>query len=97
MTSRPAKKLLVCVNERLGHGQKSCAGSGSRALIKRLKKLFAENGIQFEIVEQACLGRCEEGINMRIAPGGPFFSEVKEQDLERVVQALNCFEPMDRN
>lgn len=93
MATIPDKKLVVCVNERLGYGQKSCAGSGSRALIKKLKKLFAKNGIESEIEEQVCLGRCEEGINMRIAPGGPFFTQVTGRDLERIVQALNNFVP----
>lgn len=91
------KKLIVCVNERLGYGQKSCARSGSRALIKILKKLFTDKVSGEQIEEQVCLGRCEEGIIMRIAPGGPFFTQVKERDLDRIVQSLIEFVPEDRD
>ena len=97
MTAMPDKRLVVCVNDRLGYAQKSCAGSGSRAMIKILKNLVADNGIQFEILEQVCLGRCEEGITMRIAPGGPFFTHVKKRDLKRIIQVLNDFEPLHGN
>lgn len=81
-------RLVVCVNERLGIGQKSCGGSGSRKLIARLEQLLSERGISVPITEQVCLGRCAEGIAMRIAPGGPFFTEVTEQDLAGIVEAV---------
>lgn len=66
-------RLVVCVNERLGYGQKSCGGSGSRALIEQLDGLLKEAGLAIPVTEQVCLGRCEQGIAMRIAPGGRVF------------------------
>lgn len=91
MRSRPTKRLLVCVNERLGYGQKSCAKSGSRALIEILQAKIAARQLDAEIVEQHCLGRCEEGVTMRIAPGGAFFTRVTEQDLEQIIRQLGDF------
>ena len=85
-------RLVVCVNERLGFGQKSCGGSGSRALIEQLNGLLKQAGLAIPITEQVCLGRCEQGIAMRIAPGGEFFTEVSEQDLSIIVHKLARFD-----
>jgi len=81
-------RLVVCVNKRQGLGQKSCAGSGSRELIPILKKQFSKSVLDVSIVAQVCLGRCEEGITMRIAPGGPFFTRVTEQDIPDIIDAV---------
>ncbi len=88
---------MVCVNERLGFGQRSCAGSGSRELIERLQHLLQARNLRYPIVEQLCLGRCNEGIAMRISPGGPFFTEVRVTDLPRIVEALAGFQPVDED
>lgn len=85
-------RLVVCVNERLGPGKKSCAGSGSRELIALLQQRIEAQGLEIGITEQVCLGRCEEGIAMRIAPGGPFFTQVVAGDLDKITQALITFD-----
>ncbi len=89
------KRLVVCVNQRFGGGQKSCAGSGSRELIQLLQQRLSEVGEDIPVVEQVCLGRCEQGITMRIAPGGPFFTEVTAEDIDAIILALQAFEPDD--
>ncbi|MBC8210881.1 MAG: (2Fe-2S) ferredoxin domain-containing protein [Gammaproteobacteria bacterium] len=88
-----ATRLVVCVNERLGPNQKSCAGSGSRELIRLLQQRFIQEGLQIAVDEQVCLGRCAEGIAMRIAPGGPFFTDVTENNIPAIVKALREFVP----
>ena len=84
-------KLVVCVNERLGYAQKSCGGNGSRKLMLAMQQMLEQEGMDIPVVEQVCLGRCEEGIAMRIAPGGEFFTEVKKKDLTHILQALKDF------
>lgn len=84
-------RLVVCVNERLGPEQKSCAGSGSRQLIEIMKKFFLKAELDIQITEQVCLGRCQEGIAMRIAQGGPFFTRVLRKDLGSIATALQKF------
>jgi (2Fe-2S) ferredoxin len=86
-------RLVVCVNQRLGPGQKSCAGSGSRNLLKTLRDKLAARQLDYPVVEQVCLGRCLEGPAMRIAPGGSFFTAVSEPDLDRIIDQLDAFEP----
>lgn len=90
-----SSKLVVCVNHRLGPNQKSCAGSGSRKLIEIFKQRLLESGQDVPVIEQVCLGRCAEGIAMRIAPGGPFFTQVTEQDIDHILNELRQFKPAD--
>lgn len=85
------KHLVVCVNERLGHQQKSCASSGSRELIGLFHQRASFRNLTLSINEQVCLGRCQQGIAMRIAPGGPFFLEVTEQDIDDILDAYAAF------
>lgn len=88
--SRPVR-LIVCVNRRLGSGQRSCAGSGSLDLIDRLETMIAEENLAVPIVRRECLGRCEQGPVMRIAPAGPFFTEIEENSLADIVRQLGEF------
>ena len=88
--SRPVR-LIVCVNERLGTGQRSCVGSGSIDLISRLETMIAAENLAVPIVRRECLGRCEQGPAMRIAPAGPFFTEINEQSLESIIEQIREF------
>lgn len=94
--SRPLR-LIVCVNERLGTGQRSCVGSGSLALIEKLEAMLLEQGLPIPVVRRECLGRCDSGPIMRIAPGGAFFSEITETSLPTIIEELKRFgATMDR-
>ncbi len=90
--NRPVR-LVVCVNERLGAGQSSCVGRGNLDYIARMRQLIADAELDVGVVERVCLGRCEEGPVMRIAPGGDFFTEIDEHSLPRILTALESFEP----
>jgi (2Fe-2S) ferredoxin len=84
-------RLIVCVNERLGSGQRSCVGSGSLDLINRLEAMIAAENLAVPVVRRECLGRCEEGPAMRIAPAGPFFCEIDAATLDEIVAQLKVF------
>lgn len=84
-------RLVVCINERPGLRQKSCATRGSLELIHIIRQRLLDAGLGYQVIEQVCLGRCEEGVTMRIAPGGPFFTQVKEQDIDTIIDALKSF------
>jgi len=83
--------LVVCINQRFGYGQKSCVTSGSLKLIPQIKQLLKAGHLDISVVEQVCLGKCEQGPTMRIAPGGPFFFEVSESNLPDIVQQISAF------
>ena len=84
-------RLIVCINQRLGAGQRSCAGSGSLALIERIERLIDESELVVPVVRRECLGRCEQGPTMRIAPGGPFFTEIDDAALPVIMAELERF------
>ena len=85
-------RLIVCVNERLGTGQRSCVGSGSLKLIERMESMIREHDLQIPVVRRECLGRCDQGPVMRIAPAGPFFCEINENRLDDILAELKTFQ-----
>ena len=87
----PNVRLIVCINERLGKGQRSCVGSGNINYIQEIRELLQLEGLNVPIVERECLGKCEQGPVMRIAPGGKFFTEVDSMVLPLIVEELKSF------
>ena len=88
--ARPVR-LIVCINERLGTGQRSCVGSGNLDYIRRMRELIADAGLDVSVVERECLGKCEFGPVMRIAPGGRFFTEIDGATLPLILRELKSF------
>ena len=88
--SRPVR-LIVCINQRLGTGQRSCVDSGSLDLISQLEAAIAAERLDVPVIRRECLGRCEEGPVMRIAPAGPFFTEIDEAALPQILAQLKSF------
>ena len=88
---RKPVRLIVCVNQRLGTGQRSCVGSGSLGLIQSIEAMIADEGLEVPIIRRECLGRCEQGPTMRIAPAGPFFTEIDEPKLPLIIARLKAF------
>ena len=84
-------RLVVCINERLGTGQRSCVGSGNLDYIAEVRSLISAHHLDVPIVERVCLGKCEQGPVMRIAPGGRFFTEIDQSTLATVIDELKLF------
>jgi (2Fe-2S) ferredoxin len=81
-------RLVVCINERLGSGQRSCVGSGNLGYISDIEQMIKAVGLEVKIVKRECLGRCAEGPIMRIAPGGRLFTEVDQSSLASIIDEL---------
>lgn len=77
--------ILVCVNERQGTPQPSCAARGGLAVLK------ATCGRDVKAETCRCLGRCEKGPVVRIAPGGPFFHGVTAADATKLAEEARRF------
>lgn len=84
-------RLIVCINKRLGTGQRSCVDSGSLDYIARIRAMISEHDLGVAIVERECLGKCEQGPVMRIAPAGRFFTEIDEAKLDSIILELKAF------
>ena len=88
--ARSPVRLVVCINRRLGTGQRSCVGSGNLEYIAEVKRLIELAGFDVPVVERECLGKCEQGPVMRIAPGGQFYTEISQDSLVLAGQKLDA-------
>lgn len=79
--------VIVCVNERLP-GKPSCGGRGSQLLADDLERVMKQRGLQSTVERVYCIGRCREGPNVRIFPGGCFFHGVGPQDVAAILDNL---------
>ncbi|NOQ17409.1 MAG: hypothetical protein GQ581_10155, partial [Methyloprofundus sp.] len=77
--------ILVCTHVHVGVQNKSCGGNLSQALVKQLKQKIIEQTLDISIREQACFGRCEEGIVARIYPCKDYFMPVTEISLAELI------------
>jgi NADP-reducing hydrogenase subunit HndC len=73
--------VLVC-------GGTRCTSSGSAQIIEQFEKLIAERGLQHEIkvVCTGCFGLCEAGPVVIVYPEGAFYSRVKPEDVNEIVE-----------
>ncbi len=53
--------------------------------------MINEHALEVPIVERECLGKCEQGPVMRIAPAGRFFTEINESSLDSIIVELKTF------
>ncbi|MBF0212487.1 MAG: (2Fe-2S) ferredoxin domain-containing protein [Magnetococcales bacterium] len=79
--------VVVCVKERVG-SDASCAGTGSVELANLLEQAFAARGWSVPVKRLMCFGRCNEGPNIRVAPGGAFFTRMNRERLDEVIEAV---------
>lgn len=73
--------VLVC-------GGTGCTSSGSPKLIDRLNKQLAEHHLEKEIkvIRTGCFGLCEAGPVVIVYPEGTFYSHVKPEDIDTIVE-----------
>ncbi|MFT5657205.1 MAG: (2Fe-2S) ferredoxin [Gammaproteobacteria bacterium] len=83
-------RLVVCINQRLGT-QRCCVGSGNLDYSDQIEALIEQAGLAVSIVKRECLGKCEQGPVMRIAPGGRFFTEINENSLPMIMDEIKAF------
>ncbi len=73
--------VLVC-------GGTGCTSSGSGEIIERFEKGLAEKGLEKEVkvVRTGCFGLCEAGPIVIVYPEGAFYSRVKTEDVDDIVE-----------
>ena len=72
--------ILIC-------GGTGCTSSGSAQLLKRFEELLEKNNLTKEIklVHTVCFGLCEAGPVVIVYPEGAFYSRVKLEDIDEIV------------
>ena len=79
-------KIFVCTNFRSGV-HSSCAARGSKDIFKQLNALAKERSDDIVVEQIVCLGRCENGPNVRIA-GQEIINSVSIDDLPSILDAV---------
>lgn len=83
--------ILVCTQIHIGSQNKSCGGEQCFALVEQLKQLILAQKLDISVREQACFGRCEEGIVARIYPSKDFFMPLSKSSLAELInRAKKC-------
>lgn len=82
--------ILVCTHVHMGLKNKSCGGELSLAIVEKLKQLVIEQKLDVSVREQACFGRCDEGIVARIYPSKEYFLPVAECSLVELIELAKC-------
>jgi NADH:ubiquinone oxidoreductase subunit E len=90
MPNEPERHLAICINERLTGHSPSCGGRGSRALAGQLEQALLQQGIAMPLRHVDCLGRCAEGPNLRLAPGGHFTTLAGETEIPALLEWLKA-------
>lgn len=85
------RKIIVCVNHRANNSQPSCAARGGSQLADCLEKELTERNLAVPIERFNCLGQCELGPNLRLAPAGPFYHKVRREDLPALMADIEQF------
>ena len=73
--------VLVC-------GGTGCTSSGSGEIIERFENGLSAHGLEKEvkIVRTGCFGLCEAGPIVIVYPEGAFYSRVKPDDVDEIVE-----------
>ncbi|SCA55160.1 putative Ferredoxin, 2Fe-2S [Candidatus Terasakiella magnetica] len=82
------KKLYVCTNMRVGGSRGSCALRGSKKTLPLLREELRKRSVDINVEEIICLGQCERGPAIRIAPGGSFYLEAGPDKISEIADWL---------
>lgn len=79
-------RLTVCVNDRGPNAiTPSCGRRGGTRLRDAIAAAARETGLEVQTIR--CLGLCEKGPNVRLAPGNNWFHAVDPSDAPALVEA----------
>jgi (2Fe-2S) ferredoxin len=81
--------VFVCINDRKGEGR-SCADGNSVEIRLRLKeeakKRWPSHVVR--VSQSLCMGLCEYGPNVMIYPHGVWFSAVRLNDVDAIINKI---------
>ena len=88
-----AVTVTVCVNRRDNTGglaMASCGARGSEAIAQAIEAGLAERGLSARFATIKCLGLCEKGPNIRLAPSNTWFQQLTLADVPAVLDAISA-------
>ena len=82
------KTIIVCVNHRSNPNQPSCGARGGADIADYIEHKVSKDQLQLSVERFNCLGFCEQGPNLKIAPEGCFIHGVKIEALPDLLREL---------
>lgn len=80
--------LTVCINDRGPNAiTASCGPRGGTGLETAIADEIERRGLDIDVQTIKCLGLCEKGPNVRLAPGKNWFHEIATSDVAELVDA----------
>lgn len=80
--------IVICVNRRFSAQKPSCAARGAEEVAEELELALERHDLPFEVQRVYCLGLCERGPNLRLAPGGRFYTGFALDDIDNLIEEL---------
>ena len=85
----PTKTIIVCINQRANPDVPSCGARGGEAIARCIESEIAAHELNLAIERFHCLGQCELGPNIKLAPAGDFYHKVSLHDVPYLVEQLS--------
>jgi (2Fe-2S) ferredoxin len=82
------KTIIVCINHRANPNQPSCGARGGIELADLVEKEISRLGLNIRMERFKCLGFCDRGPNLKIAPDGRFIYGAKPEDIPILIQEI---------
>ena len=79
---------MVCVNRRFRVDEASCGVRGSEKLADALERGISERRINIKLERSICMGHCQTGPTVRLAPGGRFFHGPALDEVEAILDEI---------
>jgi (2Fe-2S) ferredoxin len=86
-----AATVTACINRRpvtAGLAMPSCGARGSEEIAAALERGIAERGLDVRFATIRCLGLCDKGPNLRVAPSNSWFHGVALADVPQILDWL---------
>ncbi len=91
----PLSRLSILICNQHRDLQASCGARGAADLIPLLRSALNSAGLDIPIEVIECFGRCEQGPNLRIAPGHRFYEQVVPAVIPSIISELHRLSELD--
>ena len=93
---KPDYHIFVCNSFRLGGDPKgACNRKGATNLLQYLEEEIIDRGLNAMVSSTGCLKLCEKGPVMVVYPGGWWYTELTEETLDEILDALEEGQPAE--
>lgn len=80
--------IRICINRRYRSDEVSCAANGSHAVADAIEAGVRARRIDITVERSVCMGQCNHGPTVRLAPAGRFFLGTRLDDVDALLDEL---------